>query len=92
MEKKTLDRVATEGFGVNVWFVNKDGSEGMFDNSIDDEIKELAKKGELDADSLMKFIEVRYEGDSDLKDCDYISRIEITNVDAEILCAFDYEP
>ena len=76
---------------MNVWFVNKDGSEGMFDNSIDDEIKELAKNGELDADSLMSFMEVRYEGDSDLENCDYISRIEIIDIDGDILCAFDYE-
>lgn len=48
----------------------------MFDNSIDDEIQELSKNGELNADSLMSFMEIRYEGDSDLENCDYISRIQ----------------
>jgi len=76
---------------INVYFVNKDGSEGYFDNSIHDELVELARDGKLDAESCLRSIEARYEGDSDLVNCDHITRIEITRDGEEILCAFDYE-
>lgn len=66
-----------------LWFVNEDGSEGCFDDSIPDSIIDLIKEGKLTAENCLDAVEEYYEGDSDMEHYDYMERIDITGDDEE---------